>query len=495
MRLGLVHVAQETNSFNPEPTRLADFAAYGLYEGPEILDRLAGVSEVGGFLEITAAEADVVPVPILRAYAAAGGAVAADALAWFEERLRTGLEAAKPLDGLALQLHGACAAEGEPDVDGRIAALCRAILGPTVPIVLSLDHHAHLTARMVEAVDAIVAHRTQPHDLLDTGRVATRLLLRLLRDRLQPVIAWKRLPLLAHQEQFLTDRPPMKIWFDRARALEAEPGVLAVATFPVQPWLDVPGLGWAVAVTTDGDRALAERLADELAELAWSLREDFQKRDSLPVDEALDRAAAASPGLVVLSDTGDTVIGGAAGDSPVLLEAILARGLGTALVPIVAPGAVAAAHAAGEGASLRLELGGELTRFVRPLAVEARVRRLGSGVLRLPFHWASEVDHGRVALLEIGPALVLASERRGVGGIVPELWRAYAVEPAEARLAIVKTASNFQYFRPLALDLVRVDTPGPATSHLETLPWRHLTRPIFPLDPIADWRSRAPCAS
>ncbi|MCS6779587.1 MAG: M81 family metallopeptidase [Geminicoccaceae bacterium] len=494
MRLGLVHLAQETNSFNPEPTALADFAAYGLYEGPEIPARLAGVGEVGGFLEVVAGEADIVPVPILRAYAAAGGPVAADALAWFEERLRAGLAAAEPLDGLALQLHGACAAPGEPDVDGRIASLCRAILGPEVPIVLSLDHHAHLTARMVDTVDAIVAHRTQPHDLLDTGRVATRLLLRLVRERLRPVIAHVRLPLLAHQEQFLTDRGPMKVWFDRARALEREPGVLAIATFPVQPWLDVPGLGWAVAVTTAGDRDLARRLAEELAELAWSLRHEFQKRDSLPLAEALDRAAGAPAGLVVLSDTGDTVIGGAAGDSPVLLEAISARGLGPALVPIVAPEAVAAAHAAGEGALLGLELGGELTGFFRPLPVEARVRRLGAGPLRLPFHWASEVDHGRVALLEIGPAFVLASERRGVGGIVPELWRAYGIEPAEARLVVVKTASNFQYFRPLAVALLRVDTPGPATSHLETLPWRHLTRPIFPLDPIEQWRSRASCA-
>lgn len=489
MRLGLVHVAQETNSFNPTPTELADFRAFGLYEGPEIRERLAGVSEVGGFLEVVAGESDVVAVPILRAYAAAGGPLAAEALDWFEARIRAGLEAAAPLDGLALQLHGACAAEGEPDVDGRIAALCRSLLGPAVPIVLSLDHHADLTPRMVASVDAIVAHRTQPHDLLDTGRVATRLLLRILRERRKPVIAFEKLPLLAHQEQFLTDRPPMKIWFDRARALEREPGVLAVATFPVQPWLDVPGLGWAVAVTTDGDRPLAERLANELADLAWSLRDAFQRRESLPVEEALARADAAPPGLVVLSDTGDTVIGGAAGDSPVLLEAIRARGIGPALVPIVAPAAVAAAHAAGEGARLRLDLGGELCPFFRPVPVEARVRRLGAGVLRLPFHWASEVDHGRVALLEVGSALVLATERRGVGGIVPELWRAYGVEPAAARLAVVKTASNFQYFRPIAVELLRVDTPGPATSHLDRLPWKRIDRPIFPLDPIEDRRS------
>lgn len=393
MRLGLIHVAQETCSFNPEPSTLADFAALGLHEGRAILERCAGIGEVGGFLEVLAGEPAIEPVPILRAFTIAGGALDAAALAWLEERVAAGLAGAGRLDGLALQLHGACAARGEPDVDGRLVALCRTRLGPEIPILLSLDHHANLTRRMVEGASAIVAHRTQPHDLRDTGRAATRLLIRILRERLRPVLAFRKLPLLAHQEQFLTDRPPMRIWFERARAIEARPGILAAATFPVQPWLDVPECGWAVAVTADGDAAPAEAAADELADLAWSLRREFQRRESLPVPEALERAAAAPP--------------------------------------------------------------------------------------------------GRVALLEIGPALVLASERRGVGGIAPELWRAFAVEPAEARLAILKTASNFQYFRPLVSDLVRVDTPGPATSDLASLPWRHVPRPIFPLDPVDDWRSAA----
>lgn len=489
MRLGLVHVAQETCSFNPAPTTLADFEAFGLLEGPAILERLAGVAEVGGFLEVVGAEPSVEPVPILRAFATAGGPLDDATLAFLEARLSAGLERAGRLDGLALQLHGACAAFAEPDVEGRLVALCRARLGPEVPILLSLDHHANLTRRMVEGVTAIVAHRTQPHDPLDTGRIATRLLLRILRERLRPALAFVKLPLLAHQEQFLTDRAPMRTWFARARAIEAEPGVLACATFPVQPWLDVPECGWSVAVTTAGDPALARTHAEELAELAWSLRHAFQRREALPVAEALARATAAPPGLVALSDTGDTVLGGAAGDSPVLLEALLARPeLAPALVPMVAPAAVARARAAGPGARLELALGGELSGFFRPLTVAARVLRLGAGPLRLPFPWQDEVDHGGVALLEVGPVRVLASERRGVGGILPELWRAYGIEPAEARVAVLKTASNFQHFRPIARAVLRVDTPGPATSDLAALPWRRLPRPIFPLDPLERWR-------
>jgi microcystin degradation protein MlrC len=492
MRLGLIHVAQETCSFDPTPTTLDDFRAFGLPEGSAILERCAEAGEVGGFLDVVRDEPEVEPVPILRAFAVAGGPLDRATLDFLESRLREGLRRAGPLDGLALQLHGACAAEGEPDVDGRIVALCRAHLGPAVPIVLSLDHHANLTRRMVEGATAIVAHRTQPHDVRETGRLATRLSIRILRERLRPVVAWEKLPLLAHQEQFPTDRAPMKVWFDRARALEAEPGVLACATFPMQPWLDVPEAGWAVAVTTAGDRASAERSVRDLADLAWSLRHEFQRRDAMPIDRAFERAERAPPGLVVLGDVGDTVLGGAAGDSPVLLEPILARpNTAPALVPIVAPAAVHAAHRAGPGARLELVLGGELSGFFRPLVVEARVRRLGEGRIRLAIQWQDVVDHGRVALLEVGPALVLASERRGAGGVSPELWRAFGVEPRDARLVVLKTAANFQYFRPIAVDVIRVDTPGPATSDLASLPWKHVPRPIFPLDPIEDRRGSA----
>lgn len=492
MRLGLIHVAQETCSFDPTPTTLEDFRAFGLHEGSSVLEWCAEAGEVGGFLDVVRGEPEVEPVPILRAFAVAGGPLDRASLAFLESRLREGLRRAGPIDGLALQLHGACAAEGEPDVDGRIVALCGAQLGPSVPIVLSLDHHANLTRRMVEGATAIVAHRTQPHDVRETGRLATSLLIRILRERLSPVVAWEKLPLLAHQEQVPTDRAPMKVWFDRARALEAEPGVLACARFPLQPWLDVPEAGWAVAVTTAGDRASAERSARELADLAWSLRHEFQSRDAMPIDRAFERAERAPPGLVALGDVGDTVLGGAAGDSPLLPGAILARpNMAPALVPIVAPAAVGAAHRAGQGARLELALGGELSGFFRPLVVEARVRRLGEGRIRLAIQWQDVVDHGRVALLEVGPALVLSSERRGVGGVSPELWCAFGVEPRDARLVVLETAARFQDFRPLAVDAIRVDTPGPATSDLASLPWKHVPRPIFPLDPVEDRRGWA----
>lgn len=497
MRIALIHISQETNDFNPALTTLEDYRSYGILEGAEIVETLTGHGEVGGFLEVMKAEApDFEIVPIFRAFTVAGGRIDREAFAYFEERIRSGLATAGRIDALMLQLHGACASEVTDDVEGAQAAQCRKILGDAVPIVLALDHHANITAKMMDSVDAIVGHRTQPHDLLDTGRIGAKMLLKVVVDGAAPTMAWRKIPLVTHQEQFLTARGPMKTWFDRARALEADPKVLQVANFPMQPWLDVDEGGWSTVVVTDNDPALAEKLADEMAEMVWAMRDDFLDREAVPVDEAVLAGDAAPEGLVVLSDTGDTVFGGAAGDSNVILEAVLRlKPKGRVLIPMISKTAVATLAAAGEGAEVTLPLGGcTATEFFTPLEVTGTVRKVADGSdVRMSnyFHQAS-VDMGRVVIFDTGPVTLMISELRGVAGNVPDAYRAFGVEPSDYKMAVLKTASNFQFFAPITAQVIRADTRGPGQSDVYTLPWKRLPRPIHPLDPVADWRAAHP---
>lgn len=490
MRLAVIHVGQETNDFNPVPTTMRDFRSFGVYEGTQLLAKLRGVGQTGGYLEaVEESGHGIETVPIIRAWSAAGGRLTTDARVFFEDKIRVGLETAGRLDGLALQLHGACAADGMDDVEGAQLVLCRSILGDDVPIVLSLDHHANVTGKMVALSTAIVGHRTQPHDPLDTGKLAAKLLIRIARGEVTPATAWRKLRLLSHQEQYLTSRPPMKIWFDRAREMEADPRVLQISNFPMQPWLDVAEGGWATVVITDGEPELAEDLAEELAELAWSMRAEFQKKDAVPVDEAVLTAERAERGVVVLSDTGDTVFGGAAGDSNVILEAMLRLGTrSTALIPMIAPPSVARLAEAGEGAQVTLPLGGNATPFFEPLEVTGTVRRVADGKVEANDHHQHEVDMGRTVVFEVGPATLLISELRGLAGNLPEIYRHFGIDPASYKIAVLKTASNFQYFAPLTSQLIRVDSPGPGQSDIVDLPWKRIPRPIYPLDEIESWR-------
>ncbi len=212
------------------------------------------------------------------------------------------------------------------------------------------------------------------------------------------------------------------------------------------------------------------------------------------VDEIdVRRADAAEKGVVVISDTGDTVFGGAAGDSNVILEAMLRLDIkGKALVPMISVTAAKKLAEAGEGATVTLPLGGDsASAFFEPLEVTGVVRKVGGGVVKLDYNQQSEVDLGCAVVFEVGPVTLLITEFRGVAGNVPSVYRAMGVEPAEYKMAVLKTASNFQYFSPIASQVIRADTRGPGQSDVFTLPWQRVPRPIYPIERFEDWTAHS----
>jgi len=491
MRVAVIHIGQETNDFNPVPTTLDGFRQFGIIEGAAILTRMAGRGQVGGMIDaVTETGMNVDWVPIISAWAMAGGRIDTESRLFFEERIGTGLRDAGPIDALVAHLHGACSAEGVDDVEGAQLGIARAVLGPDVPILLTLDHHANVTHQMVAHSTAIIGHRTQPHDTYDTGRLSGALLVRMLRGEVKPVIAWRKLRLITHQEQYLTALGPMKEWFDQARAMEADARVLQVSPCPMQPWLDVAEGGWATIVTTDGDPALAEKLAEESADFAWARRERFMVKQAVAIDEAVRQADAAPRGVVVLSDTGDTVFGGSAGDSNLILESILRQGIaGRALIPLISPATARRLAEAGEGAAVTLPVGGDsCPEFFTPLTVTGRVRLVAPGKVKVAVFQQPEFDQGITVVFDIGPVTLFVTERTGAAGNVPDVYRAFGIEPADYQMAVLKTASNFQFFAPIASQVIRVDTRGPGQSDVKGLPWQRVPRPIFPMEDVASWR-------
>ncbi|MGV3650549.1 MAG: MlrC C-terminal domain-containing protein, partial [Devosia sp.] len=215
---------------------------------------------------------------------------------------------------------------------------------------------------------------------------------------------------------------------------------------------------------------------------------------AISVDEAVLKADAAEKGVVVLSDTGDTVFGGAAGDSNLILEAMLRLKIkGPALVPLISPKAATQLHAAGVGATVTLPLGGDAaTKFFTPLEVTGTVKAVGGGIVALSdYNHQPEVDFGKAVLFEVGPVTLLITEKRAVAGNTPDSYRALGIEPADYKIAVVKTASNFQFFAPISSGVVRADTRGPGQSDVFTLPWKNIPRPMYPLERFTDWRAHS----
>ncbi len=491
MRIALAEVAQETDSFSPLVADRSDFEAYGLYFGDEILERMRGVGPIGGFLEVADEQPEPVTLlPIIRAWGSAGGTITAETLNFLTERLVTGLKQSLPLDAVFLSLHGAAASTKEDDVEGHVLQAVREVVGRDVPVVVAFDHHANITRRMVECADLLVGHETQPHDPPATGRKVARLLFRMLRGEIHPTVCWRKIPMITPQDQFLTSSGPMKEWFDLARQMESRSGVLDVSPYPMQPWLDVAEGGWSVIVHTDNDAALADSLATEIADKAWGLRDQFWRSERVAPAEAIRQADSAERGLVILSDTGDSVYGGAPGDSSCLLKAMLEQQVSSlAFVPMVDPDALDAAIAAGVGAEITVDLGGKLDHiFSQPVRVTGRVAAVSQGFV-VDLHDRGICDLQRTALLAVGSIRIALLSHRSFAINHPVLYTHLGLDIADAKMVVVKTASNFQFFSRWRSDLIRVDSPGTTQSDLTAFGWKRIPRPTYPLDTLADWRA------
>ena len=483
MKLAVGAFLFEGNTFSPVVTRRADFEAKYCHAGAAVLDRLAGTgTEIAGAIA-EAGRRGAALVPLIATHGGAGGRVARDCHDGFVADLLVRLDAALPVDGIYLALHGAFVAEGVDDVEGALLReVRRRACG--VPIVVSCDMHAHVTADMLAYCDALIGYQHYPHDdTFETGERALAILADTVAGKLRPVTRACRVPLLAPaQRQRTRGEGPMAEIRARAAALEAGP-VRAVSHFCVQPWMDLPAMGFTAVVVADRDAAIAAGTAREIAGMAWTARERFLVETHEP--RAAIRAGLATPGFVVLADAADCVGGGASGDSAAVLPALLAEAPDApAAMHIVDAAAAEAAHRAGTGATLRLGLGNKLdASYGAPVAVEARVVSLSDGrfVYAGGLMRGVAAEMGPSAVLRVGSVDVLVGSRSAYE-YGDEAFQANGIDPRARKFVVVKNPMNYQQAYAGAGAMIILDTPGPTTPNLAGLDWRRLDRPTFPVD-------------
>jgi microcystin degradation protein MlrC len=491
VRIAIGSLIQEGNSFAPESTTLETFAAYYLWRGEEMLTGYGEARvEVPGFLDVLRA-AGATPVPLLAGSAGSGGPLTRGTFETLLMDLATRLRAALPLDGVLLALHGAMLVEGEPDPESAILYLVRTIVGPEAPIGVSLDLHAHVTPRMVEIATFIIGYQEYPHrDMYETGQRTARLLLQTLRGERHPVMALAKRPLLLTPVRAYTAEGPLKAVADHARALEDAGHVLHASLFPVQPWLDVPDLGFAALVVADGDQEAARTVAEELAGRVWAIRASFEP-GAVELEEAIRIGLAAPDGLTVVADAGDAPTSGSSADSTAVLRALLAadadRAARRSYLTLCGPDAARVAASAGVGQDVHLRVG--RTRWTEddvPLSIAGRVRTLSDGVFTMTGAGAQglEMHMGLTAVLALG-SIRLAIRSLPAMEWDPGIYTSVGLDPREAALVFVKSPAHFRLsFGPLAARILVADTPGAARINMRRIPFKHVTRPLYPLDTI-----------
>jgi microcystin degradation protein MlrC len=200
------------------------------------------------------------------------------------------------------------------------------------------------------------------------------------------------------------------------------------------------------------------------------------------LDESV-RLAAETAGTVVLMDAADATRSGASGDSNAILRRLIETDYrGRALIPIVDPAAVAAAFAAGVGATVRTAVGGAFDRQrFQALAISAQVRHLSDGHFRSE-SFGQEWFAGRTAVLQIG-AITLVATSRPVHLYDRSLFFAHGQDPRQFDLVVVKSPHCQPHmFADWCSRLINVDAPGSTSANVRSLGHTRCRRPIFPLD-------------
>ena len=474
----------ECNHLGGAPADMETFRRGQFLDGEDVLAIREGT--VGGMLDVLQRE-EIQCRPLVVASACSSGPVKAAVYDQLKASMLEKLADSLPVDGVILALHGAAAAENELDPEGDLLESVRQLVGGDVPIVATLDLHAHVTARMVESADLLVAWETYPHrDAVETGQRGARALLAMLDGSLRPTMVMAKVPVLVAGVLGQTDLPgPFAEIMEMAIGMRQQEGVYSTSAFLVHPYLDAPGMGGGGLVVTHDDLSLAADLAGQLARAYWDRRHRLEPVTWQPRAAILD-ARDNVEGPVVLVETADCCGGGAAGDSVHSLRALLEEQVvQPAVVPLVDSAAAACCHQAGVGARVELQVGHLVDpAWGEPLAVEGTVTRLSEGLFTYKggIWGGQEARMGPAAVLQVGTiSLCLASH--ATYEWCNEQYESLGIDVKKMKFIVVKNPMNYRqaYGELMKKDYI-LDTPGPTPATLQHVELQRMKRPYFPLD-------------
>lgn len=482
-RVAIAGFLHETNTFAPTKARYENFEQGGGYlpisRGGEILERCGGVNlGISGFVGY-AQRAGWELVPLLWTGAIPSAHVEKGAYECIAGEIEKRLRAAGPIDGLLLDLHGAMVAEHIDDGEGELLARLRAVVGPSVPIAVSLDLHGNVTRTMVDKSDMLVAFRTYPHiDMAETGERAAEQLDRLMTRGKPFAKAFRQLPFMIPIPWQCTMIEPAKSLYRQIDGVET--GAVSSASiltgFPAADFEDCLPSILVYAETQDAANSAANKLEREFLD-----REGRFAGKAYRPDEAIaeaQRLATAASRPVIIADTQDNPGAGGDSDTTGMLRALLKAGATRAAIGVIVdPDSAKRAHSAGQGARIELSLGGKSNiPGDAPLRATYRVDKLSDGRFKAtgPYYGGADMNLGPSACLSIdGVRIVVATYKAQMAD--REMYRFVGIDPEDQAILVNKSSVHFRAdFEPIAEAILVATAPGPMALDAADLPFTRL---------------------
>lgn len=484
----------ESNTFKKGETTLRDFQEDVLDLGQAAIDRFGDVNdELAGFLDAGRAAGWKITHSV-SAHATPGAVVSRAAFDHIAGIIcAAATEHRATLDAILLSLHGSMVPSFCEDGEGELLRRLRAIVGPDLPIAVTLDLHAMVTPAMVEQAQILVSYKTYPHiDMRQIGRQAGEILDATLRGAVTPRTLRVHVPMLDEANAGRTDVAETAALYADAAAHEAEPGILAVSINAGFSEADITDMGPTVLVTHDqGHEARAAEIAGSLARRIWQGRGKVANTFLTPEQAAAEaRDFDPAQGPLVIADYADNPGAGAYGDATALLQALLAAGAAPgAFAPMIDPEAAAILHRHKLGDTVTLDLGGKCDPGFGggPLRLTGQIVCLSDGRYTGDGPILGGITHsfGPTAVLRVQGIDILIVSLPGQMLDLQQV-RTFGIEPARLRFLVVKSMQHFRAaFEPVAGKVIVCDTGALATPQAHLRPYARVRRPVWPLDPDA----------
>lgn len=492
-RIAVAGISHESNSFNPDLTRLSDFRTRDRSDMSAAIDRWKdGNDEVSGFI-LEGEKLNFDLYPALVTGATPKGPVTDDALNTLMTEMLQLLEEGPQLHGIYLALHGAMVVESYPHGDAEIVRRVREFFGPDFPIIVTHDFHANVSPDIVEYATVLITYKENPHlDTKERGMQAARIMADTVSGKVKPTMAIVKPPMLYNILYQNTFAEPLRPIVAESRRLEKQnPRILAVSVSGGYQYADVPAMGPSVVVVTDNDPELAQREAQRLSDMLWETREHLMLDLPTPTEAvSMARESEASP--VVLVDMGDNIGGGSAGDSTFILDELVKQEAKGWVMTIADPEAVQLAAKLGIGGEFEFAVGGKRDNFHgEPVQIRGRVKLLNDGKYFEPEvrHGGTQnFDQGLTAVIEVEGStrdlpnlLMLTTERQNPNSLHQLISN--GIYPERQKILVVKAAIAYRAaYEPVAARIIEVDSPGLTAVNPERFTFEHIKRAMFGVD-------------
>jgi microcystin degradation protein MlrC len=484
MRVALLGIVHESNTFVNEPTTLNKFEESRLlFDHEIILHYKNSFHELGGMINVLEMN-EIEIVPILYAEATPGGKVTKDAFEFLLHEALSRVKQQLPFDGILVVPHGAAVCEAYDDMDGYWLSQLRAIIGPQIPIIGTLDPHANVSQLMIQSTDALVAYKTNPHiDQRTVGMEAATIIVDFLRGNIKPIQLFSSLPLVISIEQQYSEKDPYKYLLQLSAEICKMEGILSASIILGFPYADVYEMGASLIVISDGDK--------EIGQLAIGIFEDYissNKNLFIGVKHDISSIIPKISSIekpILLLDMGDNVGGGAPGNSIFLLDKLDEAGIHNIFICIYDPECV--------NSLMRVEIGSSVDIIfgINPETFQISTRRItllwkGNGKFDelKPRHGGQiHFDMGNIAIVKtINQDIVMLTSLR-IAPYSLEQLLAFNIDPTSFHVIIAKGVNApIAAYAEICNNIFQVNTPGVTQADITKFVYKNRRSPLFPFE-------------